>query len=79
MAKIDQRYQGSFTLQALPGKGGELVRGIQTIILDWIRRSERRLYGKDGCCPNKNFLEGGSFASKRPRVSNVVSSSYYGE
>lgn len=79
MAKIDQRYQGSFTLQALPGKGGELVRGIQAIILDWIRRSEWRLYGKDGCCPNQNFLEGGSFASKRPRVSNVVSSSYYGE
>lgn len=79
MAKIDQRYQGSFTLQAKLGKGGDLVRGIQTIILGWISRSEKRRYGRDGCFLRKAFYEKLDVHSVRPGASSVATSTYYGD
>lgn len=79
MAKIDQRYQASFTLTAKVGKGGDLVRGIQMIIFEWIKRSERRLYGREGCHLKRDFYEGSKSYSARPHVSSVVTSSYYGD
>lgn len=79
MAKIDQRYQGSFTLQAKSSKGGDLVRGIQTIIFEWIKKSEKRLYKGEGCYLRQDFYEGTKVYSTCPRVSSVISSSHYGD
>ena len=79
MARIEQRYQGSFTLLAHKGKGGDLARKIQRTIYGWLVRSENRLYGSAGCFLTKDFYENCRIESRRRGVSRVVTSSHYSD
>ncbi len=79
MARIEQRYQGSFTLHAKKSTGGDLVRKIQKVIYAWIVKSERCLYGQSGCHLNKEFNERSKFVSLKPGVSNVATNVFYSD
>lgn len=79
MARIEQRYQGSFTLHTEKGMGGDLVRKAQRVIYGWLVKSEQRYYGSGGCYITKDFYENCRITSKRPGASKVVTSSYYSD
>ena len=79
MARIEQRYQGSFTLHAKTGMSGELVRKIQRIIYNWLVSSERKLYGRAGCYLDKDFYESCKITSMKHGASNVTTNVYYSD
>lgn len=72
MAKIDQRYQSSFTLHAKSGMGAELVMRMRGILYGWVVNSENNYYRRNGCyIPKSDFFNGCQIESNRRGLSRV--------
>ena len=78
MAKVDQRYQSSFTLHAKAGMGSELFSEIRGILHRWVESSEKEYYGNSGCIvPQTDFFNSCQIESTRRGLSRVDTIIHY--
>lgn len=78
MAKIDQRYQCSFTLHVQTGMGADFVNRVRGIIYGWVVKSENFLYRTSGCfVPKRDFYNKCQIVSNRPGLSRVETSTHF--